>query len=275
MKHPQNTKSKPLTSSYLTAESGGAPGGPFLAGGQRVSCCRRAREGPGPQAAGLPVRPSPTAGGAGGGRRRNRPLSPLRPPPAPNPRADGDGEGAPGAVPGALREARGPLSPRLPSRQRRAVRPSPPRGWRSPPAAARGEEGWGSKFTPFPVPSSAPPAPFRGEGEPWPSPAAAGLRGPAVSLLWRLGAVEQLPLLGPRPVLQADIPHPSEEMRGRRGGCVRERKAGGWWGQWGAKRSPRVWGKSGAGWGEGAEAGPRHTPLGLASHASPRLPRSL
>lgn len=200
---------------------------------------RRARKGPNPQAAELPIRPSPAAGEGRGGKRRNR--APTRP--VPYPSADRGDEKVPRPMPGDEKaplagdpQAKAPIA-RLPSQQSRAVRPSPSRGWRSPPAAARGEEGWGSKFTPSPAPSSAPP---RGRGTMAPrSPRPACVGGAAVSLLWRLGAAEPLPLLGPRSVLQADIRHPTEEMRERREGGVRERK--GVWGEWGAKAvAPRV-----------------------------------
>lgn len=189
-------------------------------------------------------------------------MSPF--PPAPYPGADREGEEAPRAMPGTrrsasrgIRKARGPCLPFALSAE--------PGGETVPavevaqPARRRpgGRRRAGTlKFTPFSVLCCALPL---GKGSHGLSPAAAGLRGPAASL-WRLGAVEQLPLLGPSSVLQADTPHPSEEM-GEAGGCVRETKEGGR--KWGAKQSPHVWVTSGAAGGAGAEAGLRHTPLGL------------
>lgn len=162
------------------------------------------------------------------------PPSPARPREGPSRRCPG-GRGEPGAesgeiapctpqaLPQSTRGRRG--SPRgyawwqgdagLPV-PRRTARPSRPRGWHRP--QPPGEESWGSEFTLSP----SPPLPPAGTGAMAPRPACGG---PAVSLLWSLGAVEQLPLLGPRPVLQAGIPLPSEEMRRQRG-CVSERKAG-------------------------------------------------
>lgn len=148
----------------------------------------------------LPRRPR----GAGGAERRNRPLYP----PGSAPEHTGEARKRPGLCRGA-RRCRAPVP-------RRTARPSRPRGWHRPLPPA--EEGWGSEFTLSP----SPPLPPAGTAAMAPRPACGG---PAVSLLWSLGAVEQLPLLGPRPVLRAGIPLPSEEMRRRRG-CVSERKAG-------------------------------------------------
>lgn len=164
---------------------------------------RRVRHSPGGPFPALPRR----ARGAGGEKRRNCPLCP---------RGTRGRRARPRGCAGGQDDA-GAAVPR------RRARPSRPRGWHRP--QRPGEEGWGSEFTISP----SPPLPPAGTAAMAPRPACGG---PAVSLLWSLGAVEQLPLLGPRPVLRAGIPLPSEEMRRRPGVC--EQKESG--GEWGAKR---------------------------------------
>lgn len=121
------------------------------------------------------------------------------------------------------------LSPRLHGRSRRGggtALPQPPGG-----------RGPGLRVRPFSRPFLLPT--LAGKGSRGPTP---GLRGAAVSF----GAVEQLPLLGPRPVLRIGIPHHREEMRGLRG---RSEGKGERRGERGAERAPRVgkrsWGAAG------------------------------
>lgn len=164
------------------------------------------------------ARPSPAAGG----ERRNGPLVPT-----------------PGRICGlgaALEAGRyGPcsraphLSPRLHGRSRRGGGTALPQ--------SPGGRGPGLRVRPFSRPFLLPTLAEKGSRGPTP-----GLRGAAVSF----GAVEQLPLLGPRPVLRIGIPHHREEMRGLRG---RSEGKGERRGERGAERAPRVgkrsWGAAG------------------------------
>lgn len=69
--HHKQTPPQFTFSPHSTAEPGGPSEKPLLRGG-RVSCSRRAREGPGPHARGFPARPSPAPRGEEWG---NEPLS--------------------------------------------------------------------------------------------------------------------------------------------------------------------------------------------------------
>lgn len=123
-----------------------------------------------------------------GGCRRRPPHDPFLTPAPGSPRAATAEDR--GRSPPAAGEAGGHPQPALPAGQSRALRPSPPRGWRSP--AGGGGPGPGAR-----PPASSLSLPAAGKGGYGPAP---GLRGAAVSpLRRRLGAVEQLPLLGPRP----------------------------------------------------------------------------
>lgn len=206
------------------------------------------------------------------------PPSPARPREGPSRRCPG-GRGEPGAesgeiapctpqaLPQSTRGRRG--SPRgyawwqgdagLPV-PRRTARPSRPRGWHRP--QPPGEESWGSEFTLSP----SPPLPPAGTGAMAPRPACGG---PAVSLVeprrCRAAAITRAKTRPPSR-------HPPPQRGNAAAAGVCERKESG--GEWGAKRWPRLWEKAGLG-GDGAEAGLHHTLPGLASHASPRLPRAL
>lgn len=177
--------------------------------GERVSRSGRAPGGPRPAAAGPPARPSPAVGGDGGSERRNWSLPPL---PAPSPRSRWGRRGSRRGRAGG-RGASG-------SWGRPAALAAEPGGEAVPAAGvaqpARGEEGRGSKFTPFPVPSSAPP---RGRGAMALLPPRPACGGPPSLSCGDSALSSSCHYSGRDPSSKQTSPHPSEETRGRRG-CV-------------------------------------------------------